>query len=382
MTVLKDVIDQAVDNKAVGSEVKDPSMEFVPFQKMLYQELGDVAKVDSMLKFLAQTGAIAMSSNKDVVSVDLGAVRATSLFDVINMIVNPEHKLLKMLLSRPQERVTDLHVRIPEEDIGAAALDFFNMDGTLPDAAQTTLSARNNTAGALGQQITVSMLAQELAAQGPYQRNEFQKQFDAATVRINRAVNLNLWDNTEVTAEAVGNVPQPGGFATRSTANVAAVGGGNLTDALISGRVSAIAASFGYDALDDLVGFTNAAQIPIIRNLMINRNPGTDPMSKLQYDNVLMQKVQALGLDAVQMIYEDNNGKVVPFVRDEQMPSGTTLLCRAGLPRMGQLYLNGKPGYHLLERPNANLYRQWVYFVVFTLLDPLVSSRGKLTGHA
>lgn len=386
---IADVVDfingKSIDPQA--SVAKDESQEgFAPFESIIYDAVkGDSEKHMQLKSLIWNSGAFGAPTNKDITSVDVGPVRVSSMYPIIAQIVNLEFKLLRLLASKQPYRCTDIDVRIPEEDIGNDILSFFNVDGQLPAVSQSILKERYTNLGAIGQQIQSSFLASELAAQSPYRRDELAAQMQKAFIRINRSMNKYLWSTASVgganTDEQVPGVPVPGGLYDRSTANVAATGGSNLTDAFISGRIDAMASSFGYDGLEDIVGFTNNTQVSVIRNLMINRYPGNDPMKKMEYDNELMSRVKDLGQQSVQMVYEDNNGLVIPFIRDMQMPSGVTMLFKAALLQLGLFQLQGQFGPWMIERPITTLYRLYVAFQMFTLIDPLVVSRSALTGH-
>lgn len=386
---IADVVDfingKSIDPQA--SVAKDESQEgFAPFESIIYDAVkGDSEKHMQLKSLIWNSGAFGAPTNKDITSVDVGPVRVSSMYPIIAQIVNLEFKLLRLLASKQPYRCIDIDVRIPEEDIGNDILSFFNVDGQLPAVSQSILKERYTNLGAIGQQIQSSFLASELAAQSPYRRDELAAQMQKAFIRINRSMNKYLWSTASVgganTDEQVPGVPVPGGLYDRSTANVAATGGSNLTDAFISGRIDAMASSFGYDGLEDIVGFTNNTQVSVIRNLMINRYPGNDPMKKMEYDNELMSRVKDLGQQSVQMVYEDNNGLVIPFIRDMQMPSGVTMLFKAALLQLGLFQLQGQFGPWMIERPITTLYRLYVAFQMFTLIDPLVVSRSALTGH-
>jgi hypothetical protein len=387
--LLNDVVDfingKSVD-PAASAAAAESTEDFVPFESVIYDAVkGDSQKHQQLKSLVWASGAFGAATNKDVTSVDVGPVRISSLYPIIAQIVNLEFKLLRLLASKTPYRCTDIDVRIPEENIGNDILPFFNVDGSLPPVSQSILTERYNNLGAIGQQINASFMASELAAQSPYRRDELANQMQKAFIRINRSMNKYLWSTATAggiaTGEAVGETPVPGGFYDRSTANVAATGGSNLTDAFISGRVDAMATSFGYDGLEDMVAFTNNTQISVIRNLMINRYPGNDPMKKMEYDNELMTRVRDLGQQSVQMIYEDNNGLVIPFIRDMQMPSSVTMFFKAALLQLGLFQLQGQFGPWMLERPITTLYRLYVAFNLFTLVDPLIVSRAVLTGH-
>lgn len=381
---------------------KGQDQAFVPVQKadplpidvLLYQEVKEshtrekisrlIKNMPCRLKSDSSDVWSNMVVNKDVTAVDLGPVRIVSLYPYIAQIYNTETKFLNILKKRPAFVATDYQIRIPEENIGTDQLNVFNVEGTLPAVQQSTLGERTNTVMALGQQIQVSFMAEEISAQSPYRRNEIQAQISKALIRLERTLNPLLLSAVENTNETLPNIPMLGGFVTRSTFNPIAVGGGNLTDALISQAVNAMAGVFGYDALGDVVALTNAAQIPVVRNLMINRYPGQQSMSKMQYDEVLVQRIEAQGIRAedIQMIYEDNNGLTLPFIRETQLPAGTTILFRSSFPQLAKFRMGNKEGPFMAERPVTNLYHLDVLWDLVSLCDPLVQGRVLLTGHA
>lgn len=377
---LQDLVDYYQQGKSGNTEaqpiVKSPPVEAKPFDLILAESFATSKEREDFKKFLGQSGIY-----KDLNTTDLGPVRITSLYDPISKIVNPETKFYNVLDAKPMEQVTDYQVRIVEEDINNYNVTDFNMDGTLPAINQSVLSQRSNTLQAKGQGIAISWMEQELAAQGPYKRQEYATQLAFAALRMQKAWSSTFLSNTEQTSESVPNIPSLGGFMTRSVQNVIPCAAGNLTDALIAQMINQLAVPFGYDAVSsDIVVFTNAAQIPIIRNLMINRYPGTDPMSKLQYDSVLKGRMAALGLE-IQAIYEDNNGVVVPFVRDLQLPANTSLAFRTSYPRMGGFKFAGKFGPHVVSRQVGTFYDLSYMFDLRALIDPLVASRGTWTNH-
>lgn len=373
---LQDIVDYIQEKSAKGAAPVEKTQKPIEnWQEILYKEFPDSVKRDRLNRMFAASGVY-----KDVTSSDLGPVRIVSLYPIIAQIVNLETKFLNILKQKAPYRCTDFQTRIPEENIGSDQLQPFNMDGNLPPVTQSILSERTNTLTAIGQQISVSFMASELAAQSPYRRDELAAQLAKAMIRIDRTMNSLLLSSVEQTSEAVPNVPQLHGFVTASTANVQATGGSNLTDIFISTAVNQQAAYFGYDQLTDLVALTNNTQTSVVRNLMINRYPGNQPMSKLQYDTELAARVAKVGVP-VQMMYEDNNQVAIPFIREMQLPAGTTILFRSSLPSLGKFQMQGQFGGFVVERPITNLYRLDVCFDIFTLVDPLVVSRSLITGH-
>lgn len=374
---LQDIVDYISKGNVANDapQVSKAPDEAKPWALLLAEAVPDSTKRAGLNNLLIKSGIF-----KDVNTTDLGPVRMVSLYDTISKVYNPETKFLNLLKSKAPFITSDYQFRIPEEVIGTDVLSPFNMDGSLPAVFQSTLSSRDNTLTALGQQIQVSFMAEEIAAQSPYKRNEVAAQLQWANVRLERTMSALLLSNTEQKSEAVPNIPQLGGFLTRSTSNVTPAGGSNLTDALIAASINQLAAIYGYSALGDVVAFTNAAQIPVIRNLMINRFPGTDPMTFAEAQAKL-GSLNAMGLE-VQMMYKDNNNLTIPFIRDTQLPAGTTIFFRSSLPQLTKFKFGGKLGPFALDRPIATLYNLSIYFDLFSLCDPIVGSRASITGHA
>jgi hypothetical protein len=379
MNGLVDLIEAVKNAQGKGTASQEvqkamPSMmEPMPFEAILIKSEPDSSRREILKQMLVNV-------YKEVDAVDLGAVRIISLYPQIAQARNQETKTLNILESAPIWRSTDYQNRFPEERIGTETAIKFNLDqSSVLDELQSNLQSRTNTTGAVGQAVKISFMAEELAGQGPYRRDELASQISFAMTRIRRTMNSMLISNVEQTNEAPNVIPQPGGLVTRSTANNLATSG-NLTDALIKGRIDAMAATFGYDYLqENVVALTSASQIPVVRDLMINRYPGTDPMSMLQYDNVLMRRLKSVGVD-VQMVYMDDNGVVIPFIRETALPAGTTLFFDVRLPRLGKFQMLNQYGPFLLERPNTTLFSLLYMFDLFTLIDPLIESRAVLSG--
>lgn len=318
---------------------------------------------------------------KDIGTTDLTDIRLVSLYPVISQKFNPETKLLNICRRNPIFRATDILFQMPDEDIGSDSVQEFNMDTTDQlDNAQSSLSSRTNVIQAFGNAINVSWMAQALAEQGPYNRDEVNRQLAMQQIRMDRKLNAMLCTHVKQTNEALPNVPAMEGLFTASTSNSTAVGGGNLTDAFITGAVDDIATGYGYD-LNGLIALTNAAQIPVVRDLMINRYPGTDPMSKFNYDSVLSRSLAAVGVD-YQMVYEDDNGVVIGFIRETQAPSGQTLIFNPDELRLAGFQLMGQFGPWVVERPQVPLNRLIYYFDLKSLVMGNPDKRAKLTGHA
>lgn len=377
---LQDLMDYFQTDKSAGNaEAVEPikKAEPKPFDLIIAEAFATNKERSAFKSFLGET------LYKDLNSTDIGPVRMQSLAGGVGtMISNPETKFLQILEKNGIEQVTDYQFRIVEEDINNYNVSDINMDGSTPAVNQSVLSQRSNTLMAKGHGVAISWMEQELAAQGPYKRKELNQQLAAAMLRLRKNWSATMLSSVEQTSEQVPNIPTLGGFITRSIQNVVPAGGGNLTDALIAQVTNAMAVPYGYDAVaSDIVAFTNAAQIPVIRNLMINRYPGTDPMTKLAYDNVLKARMAAVGLD-VQMVYEDNNGIVIPFVRDLQLPAGTTLFFRMSFPKIAGFKFNGQYGPFVVSREVGTFYDLRYVLDLKSVFDPYVNTRSTITNHA
>jgi hypothetical protein len=378
---LKDMVDKIADKSAAPADQAPAQDLYRPFMADLLKACdGKMDQAEKLAEMIAKSG-IFVGAYKDVTSTSVGPVRIDSLFPAIALIENRDHPFLNGLRSKPRFRCTDYNVRIPEEDAGTEILNWFNLDGSMPAVVQATLDARYNTVGALGQSLKVSWMAQELAMQGPYNRNEDADQLARALNRIDRSLNQYMWANTRVNNEVVPNVPQPGGFYTRSTANVSAITG-NLTDAIITGMVDQIANYFGYQNLNDLVMMVPRAQLPVIRNLLINRFPGTTALTQMEFTNMINRDSSDYGFKGypVNFFYQDNNGINLPIFVDDQAPSQVAELFRASYPQLGGFEFRGQYGPHLVQLPIALFTSYVVVFDLVTLIDPLVVSRSVRTG--
>lgn len=374
---LQDAVDNLSQKAGVAGASKPqtaPKPELKAWRQILLEEFGTPENAEKFQRFLIKAGVY-----KDISTPDVGPVRVVGLYPVISQIQNPETKFLNILKQNPVFRFTDYQERIVEENIVTDQLSPFNMDGTLPATVQSALSQRSATLTALGQGMNLSWMAQELAKQGPYNRNEAMAQLQKAFTRLERTMNSMLLSNTEQTSEVPPNIPQLGGFVTRSVSNGQATGGSNLTDNFIQTAIANIANSgFGYDQLTDLAMLSNVNQVGVVDQLMINRYPGNDPVSKLTYEEKLARGAALAG----DTYYKDQkSGKVIPIIREGQLPAGTSLLFRTDAPRLGMFQFQGSFGPHVVSRPVTPLFDYDIVFVLFGLIDPQVVGRAPVTGH-
>lgn len=379
---LKDMVDKLMPNKqASATDAPDPTI-YRPFRLELLEACGgNVDAAGRMGDLLMKSGAL-QGVFKSVVTTDIGPVRIDSLYPGIALIENRDTPFLNGLESRPVFRATDYSFRIVEEDAGTQILPFFNVDGELPPEYYATLDARYNTLGAIGQTAKVTWMTDELAEQGPYNRNENADQIMRAMNRIRRSKNQYLWANTRNTNETLPSVPQPGGFYTRSTANAAAITG-NLTDAIITGMVDQIASYFGYSQLQGrLVLQVPRSQLPVIRNLLITRFPGTTALTQLEFTNLLKGQASDYNFRGypVNMVYQDNNGMVIPVFVDDQAPANVAILFMADLPQLAGFQFRGSMGPHIFQLPIALLTGYALVMDIFSISDSLVVSRASRSG--
>ncbi len=379
---LKDMVDKIMPIGKSAGDAPDPNL-YRPFRQELLESCnGNFEAAERMGDLLVKSGAM-QGIFKNVVTTDIGPVRIDSLYPGIALIENRDTPFLNGLESRPVYRSTDYSFRIVEEDAGTQILPFFNLDtDTLPPEYYATLDARYNTIGAVGQTAKITDMTQELAQQGPYNRNENADQIMRAMNRIRRSKNQYLWANTRNTNEVLPSIPQPGGFYTRSTANAAAITG-NLTDAIITAMVDQIAAYFGYSQLQGrLVLQVPRSQLPVIRNLLITRFPGTTALTNLEFTNLLKGQASDYNFRGypVNMVYQDNNGMVIPIFVDDQAPSGVAIMWLADLPQLAGFQFRGSMGPHIFQLPIALLSSYALVMDIFSIADPLVVSRSSRSG--
>lgn len=374
---LKDMVDKLMPNKQESADL------YRPFRQELLEACGNnFEAAERVGDLLIKSGAM-QGLFKNVVTTAVGPVRIDSLYPGIALIENRDTPFLNGLESRPIYRSTDYSFRIVEEDAGTQILPFFNVDtDTLPPEYYATLDARYNTIGAIGQTAKITDMTQELGMQGPYNYNTNADQIARAMNRIRRSKNQYLWANTRNNNEVLPSIPQPGGFVTRSTVNNSAITG-NLTDAIITGMVDQIAAYFGYSQLQGrLVLQVPRSQLPVIRNLLITRFPGTTALTQLEFTNLLKGQASDYNFKGypVNMVYQDNNGMIIPVFVDDQAPAQTAILYMADLPTLAGFSFKGSMGPHLFQLPIALLSSYALVMDIFSLSDPLQVSRSVRTG--
>lgn len=315
---------------------------------------------------------------------DIATLRMASVSDRVAMLRNTSTPFLNYLESQPMgiAQINDYQFRFDEWNIGADLAVAWHAEDDLPAEAKSLRPTRSNTLTCVGNKISVSLLAQEMASQ---QRNidMLAREVDLELTRIRRKMNAMLLSNTENKIENAGNIPQLGGFITRSTSYNVNAGGSDLTRTLIQGRVDAIANDDdpqGMTYNTPLIGFTNARQLQVLRDIIVSEYNGIDPMSRVAFEQELKGRLSEYRVP-VQMVFEPMPGPVIPFVLDSQLPSGTTILFDGNQPRLAKMYLGGQVGPYVLQRPTEKLQSLNVVFDLFSLEDPLVVSRAVISNH-
>lgn len=316
---------------------------------------------------------------------DISTLRMATVSDRVAVLRNTATPFLNFLESQPGgiSTVLDYQFRFDEWNIGADTAAIWNIEDDLPAEAKSMRPTRSNTVTCIGNKIVASLMAMDMAQQ---QRgiDLLAREVDLEITRLRRGMNKYLLSNTENKIENAGSTPQLGGFITRSTSYGVNCGGSDLTRSLIQGRIDAIAndsdpQGMGYNL--PLIGFTNARQLQVLRDIIVSEYNGIDPMSRVAFEQELRNRLSNFKVP-IQMVFESMPGPVVPFVLDSQLPSGTTILFDGNQPRLAKMHLGGNQGPYVLQRPTEKLQSLNVMFDLFTLEDPLLVSRSVLSNHA
>lgn len=354
----------ALDNSVNGSAPQPGLMKTKALGELILENTGSVPAANRIMEKI-------LPKLKSIGTVDVAALRVVSLADRVAVQRNAETRFLDWLEARgPAKQLTDYQYRIIERFIGTQYSGPFNVDASsLPANVQSSYGQRYNTLTAIGDTLKPSFMAQNITnMQDVAGENLFEAQMDDEIVRIRKGMNRMLLSNTEVVSESPASVPQLGGMITRSTNAPIAMGGSNFTNALLQQGVDQIAALYGYD---QLALFVTKGQMAVIRDLMINRFPGENSATHLE----LMRSLNPnLGLPT-NVVYMPYPGVVIPVYYDLDMPANTQLLLKADLPRLARMKFDGSNGPLALARPESTLFDLVLVFDLFTLDDPLVSSR-------
>lgn len=324
--------------------------------------------------------------SKELKSTDLSTVRFVSLYDEWVRLANDQTLFLNMVEGNGTVRMTDFQVRFNEERIGSDTVTPFNMNSDFPGEAEANRAMRDNTLGFHGNRVDIRLIAQELAGQSPeYPYDAVQREIEFELIRIRRHQNEKLLAQTEVKAETPGNIPNWGGFITRSTANNLATSG-DLTNALIQGRVDAIANATSAEGLTyntQLIALCGADQIGRIEDLMIARWPGETSQASAATLARLSAGLPGAGIAPEQaVVYKPRPGMPIIFIYEPMLPSGYVLFFTpkgAFAPKLARFQIGGQFGPWAIERPVEKLSKVVYVFDAISLIDPLVESRALLT---
>lgn len=323
---------------------------------------------------------------KAVQSTDLQGIRLVSLYDQVAQLVNTQTVFRSIAEKNGVYRSTDYQIKWTEEYAGAGAIGFFNLNSnTNPAEDQMNRGVRTNTMGAYGWTLNLPFIVTELAGQSPVAPQDIKmREVKMGLARMARFSNANLLSGTENTNELVGNA-RWGGFIDRSTSyNLALAPGSDLTDAIIQGRVDAIANAASNNGLGynrPLVALTTSAQIAKIRSLMIARFPGENSQAFYATQDML----ESLGLKGLVLpeqtrVYQPDPGLPVVFILEPQLPAGTTIFFDPMQLQIAKFQMMGQLGPFVVERYTSTLNRLYVCWDFESLVDPLVPSRAVVTG--
>jgi len=330
-----------------------------------------------------------LMSNKEVQSPDLAQLRLVSLAPRAAELRNRTTIFLNMLEGNPIVRLTDFQVRFRERRLGNDLAVLFNPNAGLPGEATAVRPMRTNTLGFVGNTLKIRFIAQELGNQSPVEPTDVRaEEIDFEITRIRRLMNSVLLNNTEVTSEAAGAVPQPGGFLTRSTLYNVAVGPNvDITEPMIQQQVNNIAnitqpEGYGYSPLVCMLG--GPSQLSKIRNLMITRYPGENSSAYLATSQAMMQRLADVDVPSeLMMPFLPNPGFPVLFVYEPQLQvsnPGTAVFFDPVQPQLGKFQMMNQFGPWVLERPTSDILYLLLVFDSFTLIDNLVESRAITSG--
>jgi len=340
------------------------------FQKLYEMTGGSMAATQHYIKQLGP-------QLKAMGSTDIVPLRVVDLpGDIATQYVN-ETRFHDFLSTKPVRAITDYQLKIVEEYIGNQFSSMINLDSTnLPANVQASFAQRFNTATVTGDTIQVSQMAQNINnLQGNFDINVLENQIAMEYIRIKCQENRTLLSNVEVVSEAAGQVPQLGGFLTRSTYGPISAAGGNFTNALLQQGVDQLRALYGSNV--DLALFCTSAQLSIIRDLMINRFPGENSATHVQ---LMRDQLAAVGQSArglmTNVVYQPYPGMAIPVYFDKDMPAGTACLFKADQPRLARMAWQGQgAGPFVAARPIASMFDLVLVFDIYSLHDPLVNSR-------
>jgi hypothetical protein len=372
---------QTALDKSVGATSAPTKGEYQarPLIDVLRDQFGSFNRAQEIIKqvILPQLAR----SEKAIGTTDIASLRLVSLSDRTVVRRNEDTKWLNFLEMRgDMPSILDYQYRIKERDIVTDTAPVVNIDSlSLFPQIQSVYNQRYNTLTTVGNTLRVSFMASSIAEQQA-DVNVLEEQIDDEIVRIRRTFNRLLMNNTEIVSELPGNVPQMGGFLTRSTLNTINCGGSNLTNTYLQSAINTIESLVGLTK--QLVLWVTPGQLPVVRDLMINRFPGQNSESFYNsLDRLTREQMTNYHLP-VQVVYEGYPGGSIPVVHDQQMVANTCLMFIGEYPRMARFKMDGQIGPFVLARPEQTLYEVVAVFDIATMDDPGQWSRIQFTNTA
>ncbi len=323
---------------------------------------------------------------KAVESYDLTGVRLDSMYDAMAELANAQTIFRDIIAANGIYQSTDFQIAWRETYAnGSAEPEFFNLNNGLPAEAEMSRAVRRNTMGAYGNQLNIRWITEALDEQSPIStQDERATQLRMQLVKMKRFSNQHMLANTEVTSEIIGDIPQWGGFATRSTDNATVLAASSdLTSPLLQALVNQVTNPASVDALGmdiPLVMLVTNAQIAKVRDLMIARFPAENSTTFLDYQARLERMLPGVKLNPdMVMFYRANPGGMVACIYEPQLTAGLGLMFMPTLPKIAKFKLMGTFGSWSVSRPTPELTNLFCTFDFESIVDPLLASRGSYT---
>lgn len=375
---------KAAQDRRLAGEGESATQE-VKFQTIgegLEAEFADINKrADVFHRFIE--GEL-VQRQKLITTPDLINMRFGTLSDYMPVRANRQTTFLNLLRSKGAPKIaTDYQFLFNEEDIGAQTVQVWGVDQALPSEVAAHINRRSNTLTCIGNVINVSMIAQEMASQ-QVDVNVLQNQIALQMVRMEDKMNRILLSNVEIKFEGVNNVPQLGGFVTRSVLYGVDAGGSDLTRPLIQGRITAMANAGSIQGLNynrKWLAFCGDRQLQVLRDIIIAEYGGIYPTDRVAFEKELIGNYGESGV-RIDSVFDAHPGGAIPFAYEPHLPTGSALIFDADQPNLVKMRLGGQLGPFIIERPTEQLQFKNVVFDLFTLEDPLQDSRSLISNLA
>jgi hypothetical protein len=318
-------------------------------------------------------------------TVDIGALRMVSVVERIHTLINRDARFLQWLELRAAIPINDYQLKILESDPLDDEADIVSADRTtLFPEKNSRFTTRYNTLTVVGNTVSQSIMARNIAQQ-QMGINPLDTLVDHQINRIRKTQNRTLMVNTETVDEGPTETPQLGGFFTRSTVSPQNAATANFNNTLLQTGINLINNALGDGrSLALWIGGTGAGQLPVIRDLMINRYNGENSATHRELMDDLRREQLSKANIPTQVVYEGYPGGAIPVIYDKLMPANTALLFDDTLPQMARFMLDGNVGPFIMARPHPEsaLYEVVAVFDMYSLYDPLPASRVRYTNLA